>query len=175
MTSGLEWNEWGASYTNLENDTFKLWVDCEDQITCVLEKPFIDEPGTSFNYSGGGMVVLGEILKNATNMSIEDFSGNNLFEPLGIEPPIWAKYESGVIDGSGGIEITPRDMANICLTFLNKGVWNGEQIISEQWVEKSATAFPGNTRINVIGEDSGRVGYSYTWWTKQYSHSGKKN
>ena len=60
------------------------------------------------------------------------------------------------------------------MTFLNKGVWNGQQIISEQWVEKSATAFSGNNGINVPDEPSGRLGYSYTWWTKAYSHSGKK-
>lgn len=65
-------------------------------------------------------------------------------------------------------------MAKFGLTFLNKGVWNGGRIISGEWVEKSATLYPGNTRINIPGEDSGRVGYSYTWWTKQYSHSGKK-
>ena len=75
MTSGLEWKEWGASYTNLENDTFKLWIECEDQAKCILEKPLINEPGTDFTYSGGGMVLLGEIIKNATDMNIEEFSG----------------------------------------------------------------------------------------------------
>ena len=67
-------------------------------------------------------------------------------------------------------------MAKIGVTFLNKGVWKEQQIISEQWVGESATTFPGNsnTGINIPGEDSGRVGYSYTWWTKQYSESGKE-
>ena len=46
MTSGLEWKEWGASNTDLESDLFKLWVACEDQVACVLEKPLIHEPGT---------------------------------------------------------------------------------------------------------------------------------
>jgi len=169
MTSGLEWKEWGASYTDLGNDTFKLWIECEDQAACILEKPLIEEPGADFTYSGGDMVLLGEIIKNATGMNIEEFSGKYLFEPLGIDPPIWAKYDSGVIDGSGGIKITPREMAKFGLTFLNNGLWDGEQIVSEGWVEKSATTYPGNTRINVPGEDSGRVGYAYTWWTKEYS------
>jgi CubicO group peptidase (beta-lactamase class C family) len=174
MTSGLEWKEWGSSYTDLANDTFKLWVECEDQIACILEKPLSEEPGTHFTYSGGNMVLLGEIIKNATGMTIEEFSGKHLFEPLGITPPVWEKYESGVIDGAGGIKITPRDMAKIGVTFLNGGVWDGEQIVSEQWIEKSATQFPGNSRINVPGEDSGRVGYAYTWWTKQYPNSGNE-
>lgn len=174
MTSGLEWKEWGASYTDLENDTFKLWIECNDQVACILENPLIEDPGTSFTYSGGDMVVLGEIIKNATGMTLEEFSGKYLFMPLGIDPPVWAKYESGVIDGSGGIKITPRDMAKIGMTFLNQGVWNGDQIISEGWVENSATAYADNKGINIPGEDSGRVGYSYTWWTKEYSRSGQQ-
>ena len=65
-------------------------------------------------------------------------------------------------------------MVKIGVTYLNKGVWNGQQIISDLWVEKSAASFAGNKGIKVPGEDSGRVGYSYSWWTKQYSNSGKK-
>ena len=101
MTSGLEWNEWGASNISLDNDLFKLWVQCVDQVGWVLEKPLINEPGTDFTYSGGGMTVLGEIIKNATNMDIEAFCGKYLFEPLGIGPREWRRFESGVIYAGG--------------------------------------------------------------------------
>ena len=172
MTSGLEWKEWGASNTSMDSDLFKLWVACEDQIACVLEKPLVHEPGTTFNYSGGGMNVLGEIVKNATNMDIEAFSGQYLFEPLGIDQPEWRRFESGVISASGEQIMTPRDMAKFGMLYLNNGVWSGKQIISEAWVEKSATPYAGNQGIKVPGEDTGRVGYSYSWWTKQLSRSG---
>jgi CubicO group peptidase (beta-lactamase class C family) len=175
MTSGLEWDEWGAPLSSTDNDMIDLWFNCDDQITCILERPLVAEPGTSFTYSGGNMIVLGEIIKNATKMNIDEFSRKYLFEPLEIDSSNWTvRYPNGVIEAAGSLEIKPRDMAKIGVTFLNKGVWNGKQIISEQWVEKSATTFPGNTRINIPGEDSGRVGYSYTWWTKQYSNSGKE-
>lgn len=65
-------------------------------------------------------------------------------------------------------------MAKFGATYLNKGAWNGKQIIPEQWVGKSAISFAGNQGINIPGEDSGRMGYSYSWWTKTYSHSGKR-
>ena len=117
------------------------------------------------------MDVLGEILRYASNMYLDDFSNKYLFEPLGIDSRNWSQFENGVIDATNGLKITPRDMAKIGVTFLNKGVWNGTQIISEQWVEKSATPFPGNHEIDIPGEDSGRLGYSYSWWTKQYSIS----
>jgi CubicO group peptidase (beta-lactamase class C family) len=70
--------------------------------------------------------------------------------------------------------MSPRDMVKIGVTFLNKGVWKGKQIISESWIEKSASSFPGNHGINIPGVASGRNGYSYSWWTKSYSKSGKR-
>ena len=102
MSSGLEWDEWGSSYSNESNDVIALWVDCDDPIACILEKPLLGEPGTDFNYSGGNMVLLGEIIKNATGMDIEAFSWQYLFEPLGIEKPAWRWIDdSGVIYAGG--------------------------------------------------------------------------
>ena len=62
----------------------------------------------------------------------------------------------------------------IGVIFLNKGAWNGEQIISEQWVEKSAIPFGNNKGIDVPSTAKRNVGYSYSWWTQQYSESGKE-
>ena len=173
MTSGLQWKEWSSPYSNMDNPIIEIWFQDKDPITYILEKPLIDEPGKRFTYSTGNMQVLGEIIKNATKMTIDEFSGKYLFGPLDINSFNWPlKYKNGV-DGNT-LKITPRDMVKIGATFLNKGIWNGQQIISEQWVEKSATSFPGNEGIDIPGEDSGIVGYSYSWWTKKYSKSGKK-
>ena len=120
------------------------------------------------------MIVLGEIIKNATKMNLDEFSRQYLFEPLEIDSFNWDQFQNGVIDGAGGLRIIPRDMAKIGVTFLNKGVSNGKQIISEEWVEKSATSFPGNDGINVPGTDERNTGYSYSWWTKSFSDSGKE-
>lgn len=174
MTSGLKWKEWGASNTSMDSDLFRLWADCEDQVACVLEKPLIHDPGTTFNYSGGGMTVLGEIVKNATNMDIEAFCGQYLFEPLGTDQPEWRWFDSGVIYAGGEQQMTPRDMVKFGLLYLNDGVWNGRQIVPKAWVEKSSTPYAGNQGIKVPGEDAGRVGYSYSWWTKQHSDSDRR-
>ena len=90
MTSGLEWDEWGAPLSSPANDIIGLWFHCDDQITCILERPLIHEPGTSFTYSGGNMIVLGEILKNAAGMTIDQFSEKYLFEPLEIDFSNWS-------------------------------------------------------------------------------------
>ncbi|MGB6648162.1 MAG: serine hydrolase, partial [Bacteroidota bacterium] len=143
-------------------------------VTYVLNKPLIDEPGKRFTYAGGNNILLGEILENATKMNIDEFSGKYLFEALGIAPYYWSQYRNGMIDAAGSIKITPRDMAKIGVTFLNKGVWNRKRIISEQWVEKSATPFPGNNWMNNWDDHWGMKGYSYSWWTHHFVKSGKR-
>jgi CubicO group peptidase (beta-lactamase class C family) len=175
MTSGLEWDEWHAPLSSAKNDIVGVWFQDKDPVSFILERPLVEAPGTSFTYSGGNMIVLGEIIRNASKMDIDEFSIKYLFEPLEVDSSYWElRFENGVIETGGSLTITPRDMAKIGVTFLNGGVWNGKQIISEQWVEKSATSFPGNRGINIPGEASGRNGYSYSWWIKKFSVSGNK-
>ena len=175
MTSGLEWDEWGAPLSSSNNDLVGLWVHCEDPINCILERPLLDDPGTSYTYSGGNMVVLGEIIKTATKMKIDEFSKKYLFEPLGVDSSTWAqKFDNGVIYAGGGLILTPRDMVKFGVAFLNNGDWDGKHIISEQWVEKCTTEYRNNKGINIPGQASGRHGYSYSWWLKSYTKSGKK-
>lgn len=171
MTSGLEWREWSAPYSSPDNPNIGIWYQDKDPITYILEKPLIDKPGTSFNYSSGNTIVLGEIIRNATKMTIDEFSSKYLFEPLEIDSSTWAvKYENGV--DANNLKLKPRDMVKIGVTFLNNGIWNGKQIIPEQWFLKSTTSFPGNNKIEVPGED-GINGYSYSWWVKPITDSGK--
>ena len=173
MTSGLEGNEWLVPYSNPNNDIITTYR-VEDPITYVLHKPLLHEPGKNFQYYGGANIVLGEIIRHATKMNIDEFSGEYLFGPLGINKYYWAKYKNSVVDAAGSIKITPRDMAKIGVTFLNKGFWQGKKIISEQWVEKSATSFPGNNWLNNWDDHWGMKGYSYSWWTHLFSQSGKR-
>ena len=107
-------------------------------------------------------------------MTIDEFSKKYLFEPLGIENTQWSQFPGGVWDGSGSFYMTPRDMIKFGATYLNNGLWNGERIISSDWVEKSSIPFGNNIDIKIPGEDSGKNGYGYTWWTSEFSHSGDK-
>ena len=173
MTSGMQGNEWLVPYSNLKNDIIMTY-QAEDPINYVLNKPLIDQPGENFQYYGGANLVLGEIIKNATKMNLDEFSGKYLFEPLGIASYHWSLVRNGVVDGAGGLKMTPRHMGKIGLTFLNNGVWNGKKIISERWIEKSAASFPGNSWLNSWDDHWGLKGYSYSWWTHQFVYSGKR-
>ncbi|QGY43994.1 serine hydrolase [Maribellus comscasis] len=174
MTSGFAWDEWSSPLSSVQNDAIGIYFSDKNPIEFVLQRPLVAAPGTHFIYSGGDMQLLAEILKNATGMNIDKFSAKYLFEPLGIESfDWWLKYRTGEISTAGGLKLTPRDMIKIGALFLNEGVWDGKRILSGEWVEKSSMPFNNNRGINIPGEDLGKVGYAYTWWTKQNSTSGR--
>ena len=173
MTSGLAWDEWNAAHGGqLTNDYDHLYV-VDDQIKAVLERPWWAAPGEFFTYNGGGIVILGEILKNATGMNMDEFAKQYLFEPLGIESASWWSYPNGRLETASSLSITPRDMLKIGALYLNNGNWNGEQIISWEWVEKSSTVYKNNVGINLPIEDSGLNGYGYTWWISELNYHGE--
>ena len=171
MNSGLKWDEWGVSLSSIKNDQIGIWFWKDGPMNYVLSKDFAAAPGTRFNYSGGDIQILVEILKNATGMKLDEFSEKYLFEPLGITSfNWWLIFPTGEIQGAGGLKLTPRDMIKVGAMMLNKGMWKGKRIISEDWVSKCSSPFPGNTGIKVPGEDLGKVGYAYTWWTKDFTY-----
>jgi len=137
MTSGLQWEEWKISLSSRENDQIAIWFYEDGPVHYVLRKPLVEKPGTRFNYSGGDIQLLAEILKNATGMNLDDFSAKYIFEPMKISTyDWWLIFPSGEIQAAGGLKLTPRDMAKTGVMMLNKGIWNGNRIISENWVDK---------------------------------------
>jgi CubicO group peptidase (beta-lactamase class C family) len=81
---------------------------------------------------------------------------------------------AGAYSCEGQTYMRPRDMLKFGVAFLNDGMRNHQRIISKEWVEKSRTVYGNNTGINKPGDDSGRNGYSYSWWTNEVSGAGKR-
>ena len=175
MTAGLEWNEWSAAHGTTANDIDRIYFECsDDPLKCILERPMAHTPGEYFNYSGGNMILLGEILRNATGMNMIDFSDKYLFQPMEVDSVSWYQYANGVVSTDGTTYMTPRAMLKFGVLYLNNGVWNGTPLLSSHWVEKSATAYGNNTRIKIPIEDSGRNDYGYTWWITEVGSGANK-
>lgn len=174
MTTGLEWREWSAPYSSVDNPAVGIWFSDKDPITFILEMPLIHEPGTHFTYSTGNMALLGEILRNASGKPLDEFSQEYLFEPLGIDSAMWPLVFPNGVHFGNNLETTPRSMLKFGMLYLNDGSWNNKRVVSQEWVLKSSRPFGNNRNINVPGEASGKVGYAYTWWTKDYSSHGMK-
>ena len=122
----------------------------------LLNLPMIEAPGTRFEYCNGASHLLSAIIQETTGMTAFEFAKKNLFGPLGIRHITWPSNRNGVTIGYSEIRMRPRDMAKIGYLFLNKGVWEGKQIVSSDWVETS-------TRFHI---HAGTLlpGYGYQWW-----------
>ena len=160
MTSGLEWNgmDVPVSTRDPRNDLIQLFM-VDDPIAYVLSKPVVDEPGTRWYYNGGGTNVLGEIIRKATGIRMDDFAEENLFSPLGITDYEWDFINPDVIHASGNLRLRPRDMAKLGYVYLNDGIWQGERIVSEDWIRNSTQAYATTPWSS---------GYGYQWWLEKY-------
>ena len=130
-----------------------------------LEFPMAHEPGTAWNYSTLDSQLLSAIFTRATGESMTDFADKHLFQPLGIKNYSWQQDSNGITIGGGGLYLRPKDMAKLGFLFLHQGQWDGEQIISTDWVEQSLT--PQNTDAYYSPTDQTELieWYGLHWWT----------
>jgi CubicO group peptidase (beta-lactamase class C family) len=155
MTAGLQWNP--------SSDLDRMWSG-EDIVKLVLGKPVVTEPGEEFVYSNGLSTVLGVIVERASHMEVAEFADKYLFTPLGIEDYHMQQYPDGTTDTDGNLALRPRDFAKIGQLILDKGRYNGAQIISEEWVRESTE--------QRLAQPMQRW-YGYQWWQTDFQVDGK--
>ena len=154
MSAGFRWDEFTLPYTD-PNNYVRLLIDSQDWIKYVLDLEVIYEPGTIFTYNSGCSTLLGGVIYNVTNVKADLFCSSNIFDSLGITGWEWEYGPGGVVNTFGGLKLRPVDMLKFGRLFLQKGKLNGEQIISESWVNNSTAA---KIDINNYYE------YAYQWW-----------
>ena len=159
MTTGFEWNE--EQYGNELNDYNKM-VRSEDWVKYVLDKQMRTEPGTTFLYNSGASHVLSAIIQEVTQNSTLDFAVANLFSNLGISEYNWDQDPQGIYSGASSLKLKPEDMAKIGYLYLRNGLWDGIQILPQEWVQMTSTSL-------VHVDDS--LDYSYQWWVLPDIHA----
>jgi len=152
MTSGLDWNE--EQHGNIVNDYNKM-VHSEDWIKYVLDKPMAAEPGSVFLYNSGASHILSAIIQELTHNTTLDFAVANLFQYLGITEFEWNQDPQGVYSGASGLKMKPLDMAKIGYLYIRDGLWDGLQLVSQDWVAMTTTS-----QVHV----DETLDYSYQWW-----------
>ena len=159
MTSGIAWTE-DLPYDD-PNNSCSVMEASADWVQFAIDQPMAEEPGTKFNYNSGGTELLAHIFRIATGQDIEEYAAKNLFAPLGIERFFWKRAPWGLADSEGGLFLERHDLAKIVDLFHNNGLWNGQRIVSAEWVKASIA--PSIT----VSEKSG-VKYGYKWWLFPY-------
>jgi CubicO group peptidase (beta-lactamase class C family) len=147
MTTGLDWTENDAAYRGMYMSG--------DWVANVLDLPMREDPGAAFNYCSGCTHVISAVIHEATGQDGVEFAQEALLAPLGITRFGWDRDAAGLPIGGWGLQLTPRDMAKLGYLFLHGGEWDGEQVVSAEWVQAATTA-----QVPVGDE----VGYGYQWW-----------
>ena len=154
MRSGVDYTEgYDGSPHSMLNNLSRGWD------LYYLNRPMHAAPGTAFNYDSGGVILLSALLNNACGMHADVIANQYLFPQLGITQKTWYRNSEGHPHTGGGLYLLPRDMAKFGRLYLNKGKWNGLQVVPESWVNKS---FEMHVNLG-YGEPYIR-GYGYLWW-----------
>jgi CubicO group peptidase (beta-lactamase class C family) len=133
MTTGLDCDDMDNSSAGNEDNV----LEATDIAQFMLDLPVVYEPGEHWAYGTGSAHLIGAVIESAAGISIQEFAGTYLFEPLNISQYKW-KTTGGIAHTGGGFWMLPIDMAKFGQLFLNKGRWHGEKIISEEWIDESS-------------------------------------
>lgn len=142
MNSGLAWEE---DYTKISDVTKMLFL-AEDMGEVQLKKELVGAPGSIWNYSSGTSNLLSKFIRNQFNSQQEyfDFWYSELIDKIGMHSMTVEVDPVGNYVGSSYSWATARDWAKFGLLYLNKGNWNGEQILSREWVDFTVQAVEGS-------------------------------
>lgn len=133
-----------------------------DWIEDFINSPWVFEPGEKFLYINENIFMLSAIIRRVTGMTMREYLTPRLFEPLGIDVPFWESDRNGVEAGGWGLYLKTEDIAKLILCYLNKGVYNGVQVIPESWVAEATKKQIDNSQ-NRPGTDAS-YGYGYCFW-----------
>lgn len=152
MSSGLAWRESGVY--NLANDETALYWR-RSQASYVFGHAVAAAPGERFNYNGGNTAILAEILEQRTGMPLPDYANRHLFAPLGITDWEWMRDLRGRPLAFAGLRLGSRDLLKLGTLLLQRGRWQGRQVVPAAWVDASL-------QPRVATGDG--LQYGYQWW-----------
>jgi len=126
-----------------------------------LDHPVPHKPGTHFRYNTAATFMLSAIVQKVTGQTLLDYLRPRLFEPLGIQDPIWGANAEGITLGGYGLSVRTEDIARFGQLYLQKGQWRGKPLLPAAWVE----AATGLQTANGSNPDSDwDQGYGYQFW-----------
>ncbi len=167
MRLGIEWDEWSLPYTNPANDLVFLENTNADWTKALLDLPITSDPGTTFAYNTAATIAIGQAVENATGIPLADFANQYLFYPMQITTAAWWRSPTGLPVGGSGLFLRVRDMVKFGQLYIDDGVWQGEQLISPEWIADSVTR-----RVDISSWATYSEAYGFQWWLDDLFHSG---
>jgi CubicO group peptidase (beta-lactamase class C family) len=131
-----------------------------------LAHPVPFKPGTHFLYNSPGTYMLSAIVQKVTGMTVVDYLRPRLFEPLGLRDPKWITSPQGITAGAYGLSVRTEEIARFGILYLQKGRWNGKQLIPASWVEQATSMQTSNGSAPTSDWDQG---YGYQFWRSRHN------
>lgn len=166
MRLGFRWDEWSKPYGDPENDLTILTSNNSNYARALLDLPLATDPGSTFVYNTAATTTIGQALEYAVGVPMEDFAEMHLFAPLQIRGAVWGMTPNGLPNGGSGLFLKPREMAKFGQLFLGGGTWQGQRIISADWVSRSV-----ERHVSLSWNDTS--GYGYQWWLDNFVVDGQ--
>jgi CubicO group peptidase (beta-lactamase class C family)/predicted glycoside hydrolase/deacetylase ChbG (UPF0249 family) len=149
----------------------------EDWVEAFLAFPVDHQPGTQYVYNSLATYMLSAILNKVTGERLLDYLQSRLFRPLGIVGVTWEQSPEGIDVGGWGLEVKTEDMAKLGQFYLQKGQWNGKQLLPRDWIEEASAAqvpsLPAGQKqedLKVNADDSDWLqGYGYQLWRSRHN------
>jgi len=149
--------------TGNHNDTFDPIKKSKESnwAKIFLAQPVEHRPGEYFKYNTGATYMLSNILQKVTGKTLVEYLKPRLFEPLGIKNYSWETDPTGVNTGGYGLKIQTEAIANLGQLYLQKGVWKGKRLLSEQWISLATTKQIDNGTNH---KSDWNQGYGFQFW-----------
>jgi len=126
-----------------------------------LAQPVPHLPGTHFKYNTAATFMQSAIVQKVTGQSVLEYLRPRLFEPLGIEHPVWDTNFQGISLGGYGLSVRTEDIAKFGLLYLQQGRWQGKALLPAEWV---ALATAKQTSNGSNPESDWNQGYGFQFW-----------
>lgn len=137
----------------------------ENLVAKFLSLPVAHKPGTHFVYNTPASYMLSAIVQKVTGQTVLDYLRPRLFAPLGIADPQWQASRQGVSMGGFGLSVRTEDIARFGQLYLQKGEWQGEQLLPASWVEQATARQVSN---GSSPSSDWEQGYGFQFWRSRH-------
>ncbi len=137
------------------------WSKDKNWVQFFIETEVPLAPGTHFKYNSAATYMLSAILQKVTGEKLVDYLTPRLFEPLKIKKPHWDISPDGINTGGWGLSITTEDIAKLGQLYLQKGKWNGQQLIAQNWAKMATSKQVAN---GSNPDNDWNQGYGFQFW-----------
>ncbi len=156
MRSGINFNETDDSSQLLQKKP-------KNTLQYILNIPLINEPGEVFQYNSGNSHLIAASIQNAVGKPTDEWADDVLFSQIGFSNYNWLRYDNYTF-GGWGISTTPRELARVAHLVMNRGAWNGTQLVDSLWIDQMIS--PHILDAGSFEEDTftGSLQFGYHWW-----------